>query len=73
MEKGGKETGAKETGGKEMGWEEMGGKATGAKAPGAQDSRETGGKVDTLMGERKMDNILPGDKTAGQNATEGIL
>ena len=25
-----------------------------------------------LMGEREMDNLLPGDTTAGQNATEGI-
>ena len=25
-----------------------------------------------LMGERGMDNMLPGDTTAGQNATEGI-
>ena len=32
-----------------------------------------GGKGDMLMGEREMDNMLPCDKTAGQNATEGIL
>ena len=25
-----------------------------------------------LMGEREMDNMLPGDTTSGQNATEGI-
>ena len=25
-----------------------------------------------LMDERKMDNMLPGDTTAGQNVTEGI-
>ena len=25
-----------------------------------------------LMGEREMDNSLPGDTTAGQNAMEGI-
>ena len=25
-----------------------------------------------LMDEREMDNMLPGDTTAGQNATEGI-
>ena len=25
-----------------------------------------------LMGEREMDNMLPGDTTVGQNATEGI-
>ena len=36
-----------------------------------QNSKETGGK-DMLMGEREMDNMLPGDTTAGENATEGI-
>ena len=25
-----------------------------------------------LMGQREMDNIMPGEATAGQNATEGI-
>ena len=65
----GKETGAKETGGRATGWREMGRKATGAMAPGvnaigAQDSQETGGKCDMLMGERKMDNMMPGDPTA---------
>ena len=76
-ETGGKETGQKETGGKETGRKKKGrketgakvteGKATGAKAPGAQDSQEMGGKGDILM-----DNMLPGDTTAGQNATEVI-
>ena len=47
-------------------------KAPGAKAPGAQYSQEIGGKGDMLMGEREMDNTLPGDTTAGQNATEEI-
>ena len=42
------------------------------KATGAQESQETGGKADRLMGERKIDNSLPGDKAAGQNVTEGI-
>ena len=37
-----------------------------------QDSQEMGGKGDRLMGEREIDNSLPGDKTAGQNVTEGI-
>ena len=41
-------------------------------ATGAQDSQETGGKGDMLIGEREMDNLLPGDTTAGQNVTEGI-
>ena len=44
----------------------------GGKATGIQDSRETGWKCDMLMGKREMDNLLPGDMTAGQNATEGI-
>ena len=55
-----------------MGAKETGGKAAGAKAPGAQCSQETGGKGDMLMGEREMDNMLPGDTTAEQNATEGM-
>ena len=42
------------------------------KATGAQDSQETGGKSDMLIGEREMDYLLPGDMTAGQIATEGI-
>ena len=42
------------------------------KAIGLQDSQDTGGKDDMLMGEREVDNMLPGDATAGQNATEGI-
>ena len=79
---GGKETGRKETGGqdtrvKAMGMREMGGdakgtKVSGVKATGAQDSQETGGKVDRLMDGSEIDNSLPGDKTAGQNMTEGI-
>ena len=51
---------------------EMGGKATGVKATAAQDSQETRGKGDILMCEREMDIMLPGDTTAGLNATEGI-
>ena len=59
--------GARETEVKAIGTE-----ASGVKATGAQDSQETGGKGDKLMSEREMDNRLPGDTTAGQNATEGI-
>ena len=66
-ETGGNETGTKETGAKEMRAKAIGGNSTGANAPGAQDSLETGGK-----GEGEMDNILPGDTTAGKNATEEI-
>ena len=66
-ETGGKTMGGKETGGKETGAKEMGVNSMGANAPGAQDSQETGGK-----GEGEMDNILPGDTTAGKNATEEI-
>ena len=54
------------------GREVHGSEGTGPKAPGAQYSQETGGKGDMLMGEREMDNTLPGDTTAGQNAAEGI-
>ena len=43
---------------------------SGGKATGAQVSQETGGKRDMLMGEREIDNSLPGDKAAGQNVTE---
>ena len=81
-EKGAKETGekltgAKETGGKATGARDMGGKATGAKASGmkatgAQDSQETGGKGNMLVGEREIDNMLPDNTTARQNATGGI-
>ena len=87
--KGGKVTGWKETGGTEMGKDTGGketGKATGAKetgrkateskgtkAAGAQDSQETGGTGDKLMGEKEMDNMLPSDTTEGQNSTEGML
>ena len=45
---------------------------SGVKVTEAQDSEETGGKDERLMGEREIDNSLPGDKTAGQNVTEGI-
>ena len=38
---------------------------------GARDSQEMGGKGDMLIGEREMDNSLPGDTTAGQTVTEG--
>ena len=70
---GAKETGGKETGAKKTGGDEMGRKATGTKAPRAKASgaQETGGKGDILMGEREMDNILPGDSTAGQNVNVG--
>ena len=44
----------------------MGARETGVKAMGAQDSQEAFGK-----GEREINNSLPGDKTAGQNVTEG--
>ena len=47
-------------------------KASEVKATEAQDSQETGGKCDMLMGEREMDNMPPGDTTAGLHATEGI-
>ena len=50
----------------------IGTEASGVKATGAQDSHETGGKGDKLMSEREIDNRLPGDTTAAQNATEGI-
>ena len=42
------------------------------KKPGAQYSPQTGRKSDKLMGEGEVDNILPGDMTAGQNTTEEI-
>ena len=41
-------------------------------APGVQYSQEMGGKGDILMGDREVDNMLPGDTTAGKNAAEGI-
>ena len=69
---GGKETGAKETGAKETGAKEVEGEETGTKAPGAKYSQEKGWKGDLLMGERQMDNTLPGDTSAGQNVTERI-
>ena len=71
-ETGRKETVRNETGGKTMGMKATGAKAPGAKAPGAQDSQETGGKGDMLMGEKEVDIMLPDDTTAGQNTTEGI-
>ena len=74
-ETGRKKTGGTETGGKATGEKEMGAKrtkASGVNATGAQDSQESGGKGDLLTGEREMDNMLPGDTTAGQNATEEI-
>ena len=77
-ERGVRETVAKESGGKEtivkaMGVREMGGIVSGGKATGAQVSQATGGKGDRLMSEREPDNSLPpSDKTAGQNAMEGI-
>ena len=42
-------------------------KATGAKVSG----QEIGKKGEMLVGEREMDNVLPGDTIAGQNATKG--
>ena len=71
-ETGGKETGGKETRVKAMGARKTGGKVSGGKVIGAQFRQETGGKGDRLMGERETDNILPGDKAAGQNVMEGI-
>ena len=59
-------------GAREMGGEATGAKASGVKATGAQENEETGAKGDTLMGERAMDNMVPGGTTAGLNATEGI-
>ena len=38
------------------------------KATGKQDRQETGGKGYTFMGEREMDNMLPGHMTARQNS-----
>ena len=66
------ETGRRKTIWKESGRKEMRGKATGAKAPGALDHQETGGRGDILTDEGEMDNMLAGDTTAEQNATEGI-
>ena len=42
------------------------------KMTGAQNSQETGGRDDMLMGEEEMDNMLPSTMTAGQNLMEGI-
>ena len=63
----GKETRVRATGGKAKGT-----KVSGGKAARALVSQETGGKCERLIGEREIDNSLPGDKTAGQNITEGI-
>ena len=74
-ETGRREMGGKATGGREKGGKESGAKGTmasGVKATGAQDSQKMGRKGDMLISEREMDNMLPGDTTAGQNATEGI-
>ncbi|KAI0218418.1 hypothetical protein LSAT2_029880 [Lamellibrachia satsuma] len=65
-ETGGKTTGTKETGTEETEGEEMGGnvtgrKATGGKAPRAPDNQETGRKGYLLLGEKEMDNMLPGE------------
>ena len=46
---------------------------SGRKATGAQVSQETGGKRDTLMGERKIDNSLSGDKAAVERNGRAIL
>ena len=70
--RGGKVTGRKETCRKTMGAKATEGNVTGAKAQGVQDSQETGGKGDMLMGEREMNNMLPSDATPGLNETEGI-
>ena len=68
-----RKAGVKEMGGRETGGKAKGTEKSGMKATGAQDSQETGGKGDMLMGEREMDNRLPGDTNAGQkNATEGM-
>ena len=45
-----------------MGERETRGKVSGGKAIGARVSQETGGKRDRLMGEREIDNSLPGNK-----------
>ena len=42
----------------------------GTKVPGVQDNQETGGKGDTLLGKREMEDILPGGTTAGRNAMQ---
>ena len=55
-----------------MGVREARGKVSRGKAIGARISQETGGKRDRLMGEREIDNSLPGDKAVGQNETERI-
>ena len=64
--------GVKEMGTKETGARETEGKAEETEPTGAQDRQETGGKGDMLIGKREMDNRLPADTTAGQNATERI-
>ena len=64
--------GATAKGAKEKGANAKGAWASGAMVTGAQNNQETGGKGVKLMGEREMDNMLPGDTTAGQDVTEGI-
>ena len=71
--------GAKEKGAKEMGWKMTGTKeGDGSEEEGNEgirsegDNQETGRKGVTSMGEKEMDNMLPGDMTAGQNITKGI-
>ena len=41
-----------------------------AKATGVKDNHETGRKVDMLMGEKEVDNMLSSDTAAEQNVTE---
>ena len=65
-------TGEKAIALRDWGGKAKGTEASGVKATGAQNSQEMGGKCDMLMLEREMDNKLPGDMTAGQDATEGI-
>ena len=74
-EKGMRETETKEVGGKKtklkaMVVRETGGKVSGGKVMGAQVSQETGGKGDSLMGAREIDNSLPGN---GRNPTEKLF
>ena len=56
-----------------MGVREMGGRCQEGRGTGAQVSQETGGKRDTLMGEREIDNSLPGDKAAVERNGRAIL
>ena len=63
----------KASGVKASGVKASGVKATGVKATGAHDSQEMGGKGGMLMGEREVYKIMPGDTTAGQNATGVVI